>query len=55
MNSQRLSCSQKAGVNVCIKAFWYTNTFVEFIGQFGPSCKHADVYRIAARDGWSNR
>ena len=33
----------------------YTNTFVEFIGQFGPSCKHADVYRIAARDGWSHR
>ena len=32
MNSQRLLCSQKAGVkNIRIKAFWYTNYIIEVI------------------------
>ena len=29
MNSQRLFCSQEAGVNVPIKAFWCTNIFTK--------------------------
>ena len=31
MNSQRLLCSKKAGVNVRIKAFWYTKIFSTFL------------------------
>ena len=29
VNSQRLLCSQKAGVNVRINAFWYTKTIAK--------------------------